>query len=116
MKISRGQVLALVAKWKPRLLLESWDIRIKLTKALAPGVQADCSCYPEYFDAVIRLHPERVTAEDVEGVLVHELCHLLTWEGWELAEDAARGNPDLTKRLTAAQEKLVSTLQRIVMR
>lgn len=116
MTITRRQVVALVAKWKPRLLLDNWEIRIKLTSKLPTGWQADCSCMPEYFEASIRVNPAAVPPEELEGVLVHELLHLHTWGVWELAEDLARGNEEATRRLERAHEALTSTLQRVVMR
>jgi len=115
-RIQRGEVLALVAKWKPRLLLDSWEIRVKLTRRLPPGWMAECSCLPEYLDAVIRVNPETTAVEDLEAVVVHELVHLHTWAIWELCEDAARGNEELLRRLEKAHETLTSTLQRVVMR
>lgn len=116
MKITRRQVLALVVKWKPRLLLDAWDIRVKLTTKLPQGWQADCACYPEYMDASLRINPALVTPEELEGVLVHELMHCHTWPLWEHAEDGARGDPHAEKSATIAHERLTSTLQRIVMR
>ena len=115
-RITRRQVLALVAKWKPRLLLESWSVGVKLTRKLPAGWQAECSALPEYLDAVVRVNPDAVAVEDLEGVVVHELVHLHTWAIWELCEDAAREDPALLKRLEKAHEHLTSTLQRVLMR
>jgi len=115
-RITRRQVLALVAKWKPRLLLDSWDIGVKLTTTLDARVQADCSCAPEYLDAVVRINPALVTPEELEAVIVHEMLHCLTWPLAELAEDAAGTDPATGKRVAAAHELLTSTLQRVVMR
>jgi len=103
-KITRGQVLALVAKWQARLLLDAWKVRVILTTKL--GHLAECEASPEYLDAVLRFNPARLTPENLEETVVHELIHCHTWELWDLAGDAG----------TKAHEKLTSILQRIVMR
>lgn len=104
MRITRGQVLALVAKWQARLLLDAWKIRVILTTKM--GHLAECEASPEYLDAVLRFNPVRLTPENLEETVVHELIHCHTWELWDHAGDAG----------DKAHERLTSTLQRIVMR
>lgn len=104
MRITRPQVLALVAKWKARLLLDSWTFRVVLTTKMEH--LADCEASPEYLDAVLRFNPARLTVDNLEETVVHELLHCHTWELWEHAGDAG----------DRAHERLTSTLQRIVMR
>jgi len=97
-------VLALVAKWQARLLLDSWVFTVKITQTISH--QADCEASPEYLEAVLRFNPARIAPEALEETVVHELLHCHTWEMWELV------GPEGEK----AHEKLTSILQRIVMR
>ena len=113
-KITRHQVLALVAKWQGRLLLDSWKIRVILTGTIPDF--ADFEAQPEYLEGTLRLNPLKCPPQDLELTVVHELLHCHTWPLWEAAEDAARGKPDLLRKIEQEHERLTSTLQRIVMR
>lgn len=112
-RLRRGEVLAVVRHWQPRLMLDAWDIRLIVTASI-PDL-ADCEARPEYLEAVIRVNPVRTPADQLEAVVVHELCHCHTWELWEAAEDGARGSADLLRAVERAHERLTSTLQRVVM-
>lgn len=113
-RITRAQVLALIAKWQARLGLEAWAIRVVMTTKMDDF--ADFGAQPEYMEAVLRVHPVKTTPDTLESILVHELIHAHTWPLWEAAEDAARGNPAHLRRIEKEHERLTSTLQRIVMR
>lgn len=110
----RRQVLALVAKWRPRLLLDAWEITVQVNRRIR--ARADCEAAPAYLEAVIRFNPTLIKPEDLEATVVHELLHCHTWRLWELAGRTPDDDPIPPDEAERAHELLTSTLQRVVMR
>jgi hypothetical protein len=80
------RVTSLVRRWQKRLLLGDWKLTIQVG-ALDSNERADCDARPEYKEATIRLDPEKIPPEDLEGFIVHELLHLHTWRLEQIAEE-----------------------------
>lgn len=110
----RRQVVALVAKWRTRLLLDTWDITVRVNSRIK--ARADCEAAPAYLEAVIRFNPTLIRPEDLEATVVHELLHCHTWRLWEMASRTADDDPVPPVEAERAHELLTSTLQRVVMR
>jgi hypothetical protein len=75
-----------VAYWVPKLRLQDWQIRVVFDSSYAG--RAACEAKPEYKEALLTFNLDRCAAEeeDLEGCVVHELLHCLTWAQAEVTE------------------------------
>lgn len=71
---------SLLKLWQKRLLLNSWDLSIKIVEFKRKNYKqsGDIKVYPRKKKAIVLLsnNPFR----DEESVLVHELVHLVLWD------------------------------------
>jgi hypothetical protein len=78
-------VTSRVKFWQKKLLLSDWKIAVEVGP-LDDGSRADCDAKPEYREAKIRLDPDKIDAEELDGFCIHELLHCHTWRLEALAE------------------------------
>lgn len=95
---NKARIKRIVEKWRPRLFLGEWHISLSYPKedveARGSGqCLAEVSVNPVYMNAVISIYPAlfKKTNEVQEHAIVHELCHCLTQEVWELMDMQHRG-------------------------
>jgi hypothetical protein len=107
------RVTARVRQWQKRLLLGDWKIAVQVG-ALDDGSRADCDAKPEYKEALIRLDPEKIGDDELDGFICHELLHCHTWRLEALAEEWGRSESQYVFARETA-EGLVTDLERIIL-
>jgi hypothetical protein len=106
-------IKARVKFWQKKLLLSDWRIVVDVGP-LDDGSRADCDAKPEYREATIRLDPEKIDAEELDGFCIHELLHCHTWRLEALAEEWGRSESQYQFARDAA-ETVVTDLERIIL-
>jgi hypothetical protein len=107
-------VTARVRAWQKRLCLQDWKITV-LVGALDDGARADCDARPEYREAVIRLDPDKISADELDAFCCHELLHCHTWRLEQLAEEWGRSESQYQFARDTA-ETMVTDLERIILK
>jgi hypothetical protein len=109
--LRRPDLAPLLARWIPRLGLETWAIQWRWDSGMSD--LATCQAEAEYATAELLFHPAlaRHPREAIEEVVLHELCHCLTARLAGLALEQASVN-----ELAGAEEDLVSRLTRLFLR
>ncbi len=119
MKKELKQAIQLVNLWRPRLFLNDWDFSIVADKASpAPGVTAFVEPDSDYLNASIHICPNfcKLTLEEKEEVLVHEMTHCIASEVTELFHCAASGEAISLKHYNSATERLIQRVARIILK
>jgi predicted SprT family Zn-dependent metalloprotease len=96
----RTRIEALVARWVPILGLQDWLIALRFDQRTH---QATCVAQPQYEEATINFNLPVIARElkrpsEVEDLVVHELCHCVTWN----AKVAGFNQEHLTTRVARA--------------
>jgi hypothetical protein len=99
--------------WQKKLLLSDWKISVEVG-ALDDGSRADCDARPEYKEAKIRLDPDKIPLDELDGFLVHELLHCHTWRLEQIAEEWGQSESRYAFVRDVA-EAVVTDLERIVL-
>jgi hypothetical protein len=99
----------MVAHWVPLLRLGDWQIQVVFDPASAH--RATCEASPEYKEATLTFNLPRCSAkeEDLEGCVVHELCHCLTWAQAAMTESLCKTEYDW-ERSRVAEESATTEL------
>ncbi len=102
-KATRKEATELLNKWKKRLNLDEWGIRVEFPKhdqtsgsAHHAGMEilADITAMPVYLRATVRVFPVWFTrsAQAREEVIIHELAHCITQPVLDMLRRAHEGN------------------------
>ena len=110
--MARRSVASRVRHWQKRLLLADWKITVQVGP-LDDGSRADCDAKPEYKEALIRLDPEKIGDDEMDGFIIHELLHAHTWRLETLAEAWGRSESQYQFARDTA-ETVVTDLERII--
>ncbi len=106
---------SLLDKWQTRLLLDGWDISIKIVEFNRTDYQqsGDIKVNLEQKKAVVLL--TNMPFKDEEYVLVHELVHLLLWDLDTFSEKFVlkKSNTKLKGQHGAYMEKLEATVDHL---
>lgn len=84
----KQRIHRLVAKWRPILGMESWQVDVLFDETDALGT---CEAKPRYEEAILRFNLPRIRAElpntiaALEELVVHECVHCIIWKNSELA-------------------------------
>ena len=124
---TKAEVLAAVAKWRPRLHLMDWAIGYEWEREQV--IMADCRHDARRKRAVLRFAPDfPVIPKDVavgkwmtvEKVVLHEMCHFLTSplcsEAIDAVATARVGDGEgrqITERLYDANEEVTESLAKL---
>ena len=101
-----------IRDWRARLLLHDWTIHVNLEPCDDEANTCEIEVRPEYREADLTVDLDRLTPDDLDSYVHHEMLHLLTWALWSVAHDAARSDAgrELARR---DHEALVTALERI---
>lgn len=110
---------------QPMLKLDQWKISVRFTKRLAKRTAKDkdkdtvaqCTALPEYKEAVIRVHLDKIadlSYYEIVSMAIHECCHCIVWPLGDWAEHLCRGNTDKMKATETLEEGVVTSLERIL--
>lgn len=117
----RKSVLAIVARWKPRLYLSEWEFEVQFMDKPDsddspddPDGETAAAIFasPTYLQALIQIYPFFWDLKPThrEKVIVHELSHCLTQELFNVIDGAYSGR---ALNYNDACEKLERLTQRI---
>lgn len=113
---TKKAIRRLITEWKERLGIKHWTIFVTFARS---SNMADCYAEPEYFKGFLNFYMKRVledvqTMYDLEELVVHELCHCVSWELVALTERLVEQSNDETGELdtlvSRREEELVSTM------
>lgn len=118
MKKEIEEIYKLIDLWGPRLFLNEWTFYVKADEA---NTSENVSCYvepdPAYFNAVIYVceNYKRLTKEEQEEAILHELIHCLSAEFCELLFCVMDGKIVTPKQANDAGERLTQRLTRTLL-
>jgi len=107
----------IIARWKPRLLLDSWSITVDLQEEEKltdkDRTLATMLVHKNYRNAWLRVFPAlfREPAAAQEVTIVHELSHIITWE---IREVLLNQKPLSESKSNAIIENLTETYAKIL--
>jgi hypothetical protein len=113
---TKKAIRKIITEWKERLGIKHWTVFVNFSRN---GSMAECYAEPEYFKAYLNFFMKRVMEEvqtnyDLEELVVHELCHCLSWELVALTERLIENTEDETGELdtlvSRREEELVSAM------
>lgn len=114
----RKRVEKFVNKWKPRLFLHEWYITIAHPREDDPNVEgatANIRVNPVYLSAHINIFPRFWcgTLKEQEETIVHELCHCVTQEAWDLARAQREGQAFSSDQIRNVIERLTQRMTNV---
>jgi len=113
--VTKTQVTRRLRLWQRRLGLTDWKIEIRFV-APEDGARATAEASPEYRECIFEFDPARFPPlEELDDWIVHELCHMITWELAYLAELFASDEQKVDVA-DKAHERLTTDIERMVMR
>lgn len=113
---TKKAIRRIISEWKDRLGIKHWTIFVTFSRS---ANMAECYAEPEYFKGYLNFYMKRVMADvqtnyDLEELVVHELCHCISWELVALTERLVETTTDETGELNTLvsrrEEELVSTM------
>jgi hypothetical protein len=115
-RITRKQVVALVARWRERLHLGDYALSVRVGRIPAKeNARADAAVSPEYREAVLRFDPAGVSPAQLEATVCHELLHCQIEPLAHLALTMAGDDPVKREAVRMAEEELTTRLERVLL-
>lgn len=120
-----AEALDTINKWRSDLLLDEWFFELIFPEQRSASDTSDdygalCDVHADtvYFKAHIRVYPAWFNAPNDVRVhsIVHELCHCLTQQLWDLAGELMNGRLVTEKEVREAVERLTQRISIIAMR
>lgn len=102
---------------QPILGLQDWTIVVRYSKKIKTKVVASCEAYPEYKQAVIRLHIKQLdnfNDYDMIAIAVHEMTHCILWALVEWTEELCKSDRDKLKVTQRLEEATVTSLEKLL--
>lgn len=118
----RQAIYDIVHKWRDILMLNSWRIDCYfMDKACdldtdTSEAYATISVLPEYMKASIKFYPSIFEKDEEQQTtaIVHELCHCITQESWDLIHDLRNGQLVTPNNARIVMERLTQTISNLV--
>lgn len=114
----RAWVKDLISRYRGQLFLHKWTIDVEyMVEDCERQSYAEALVNWKYFHSSIRIYPSfwvKLSDEERELCLIHELCHCHTEELLEMGAELVEGKFHPTHSLRDANEKLTETMARIV--
>jgi hypothetical protein len=114
----RKRVIRFVNKYRHKLFLEKWDLNISYMRYNKSGSKAvaDISINEEYFDAKICIYPRfwNLYVKDQEFAILHELCHCITEESFDVAANILQGSMTTHEAIRFTNERMTQTIAKIL--
>lgn len=93
---------ALILEWKPRLLLQDWDIEVAFDQKTHV---ATCEAQPQYMAAKLNFNLPKIAKEvhgqrELEELVVHELTHILLWTACNMWQEEEPGVSEFVEEHT----------------
>jgi len=111
----RALIVSLVEKWQVPLYLGGWAVKVYFPSRIQEI--ASCRSQPEYLCADLYFNLKRVPDTDAEirELVCHEMLHCHVEALAQLANRGARRTPERREAIRLAEERLVTTLSRVVL-
>lgn len=119
------EVRDLIAKWKPVMLLDHWNISYSIMSFNKQGdekVMAEIGIRPRYMEAHIEVYPFFWDADEAKdpkyrsATIAHELAHIIACPTVELAFKLINGELVTGDHVNATKEVLTEHIARIAVR
>lgn len=102
---------------QPILGLHDWTIVVRYSHKIKTQEVASCEAYPEYKQAVIRLHIKKLSNfndYDMIAIAIHEMCHCILWPIVEWTEDLCKHDKEKLKVTQRLEESTVTYLEKML--
>lgn len=102
---------------QPILGLQDWTIVVRYSHKVKTKEVASCEAYPEYKQALIRLHIKKLTNfndYDMIAIAVHEMTHCILWALVEWTEELCKNDKDKLKVTQRLEESTVTSLEKLL--
>lgn len=116
-KSQRKEILDYINKWRPKLFLHQWDFKI-IYHNNPEEVCAKIEMKPEYKNACISIHNDifkDLDKEELEEMIVHELCHCIIQPIIELVGRAASGISVTEQELNWHKEQVTQHIAKSIL-
>lgn len=109
------EVARLLKKWKSRMFLQEWMIEVKFAKEDKENFIAEIAPCPVYLKASITIYPcfKKLSAEEKENAIIHELAHCHTQELFNVVERQGSGQMVPKDLAVEALERLTQRIANI---
>lgn len=101
---------------QPMMGLADWKIVVVFSHAKKMNWTADCTAYPEYKMAKIRLGVNSIknlTHSEIVSTAIHEMSHCIEWELVAFTEQLCKKDPVKLELTRKYEEQIATTLERI---
>ncbi len=105
---------AMVRDWQGRMGLDTWAITVEYGPV--EDGDAECEADWEYNKATLRFNLDQIDDGDHLAFVVHELIHCVTRPLEACADGMAGKDPRLLEWTRQSTEKVVSDLERVLLR
>ena len=113
-KANQQKAQKLINKYQKKLKLEHWSISLQMEKGNYEAV-GECTVQCNYLKALISLWPSAFEkTEDLEHIIKHELCHILTAQTKLISYDLINAKFRTHLEIDAANEVLTEWIARII--
>ena len=111
---TKAEIQGYVAKWRPRLRLMDWSIAYEWDAPLDKGSSMMTDTAAQYRRLRLMVGPDTKDEgwQTVEKMVLHELCHALSAELYEVAETTV--SPAQVGQIERAWEQMTEWLARVV--
>lgn len=116
----KAEILRLKELWIPILRLQNWDISVTFDEK---EDLATADSLPRYLRLGLSFNVPRVMSEletrdyfDLEELVVHELCHALTWRMWDLVDQFTNSDKAWKFVTTEIHEEAVTNIGHALVR
>lgn len=104
----------LIDKYQKKLRLEHWTIALEMKSGESEAV-AECTVQGDYLKALVSVWPNAFEkTEDLEHIIKHELCHILTAQSRFISYDLLNAKFRTHLEIDAANEVLTEWIARII--
>ena len=114
-KEKRALILDLVHRWITPMHLATWEVKVRFPGRIKEI--ASCRTSPEYMCTELFFNLKRVPdiVTEIEELVAHEMCHPHIEALAELANKGARRTPERRDAILKAEERLTTTMSRILL-
>jgi hypothetical protein len=116
-KSQRKEIINYINKWRPKLFLHQWNFEVVYHDD-PQEICAKIEMKPEYKNASISIHSDifqNLKKDELEEVIVHELCHCIIQPIIELVGRAAGGVSVTTQELDWQKEQVTQHITRSIL-
>lgn len=109
----RYRIRTLVEVWRVPLGLGNWALEVHFNDAT--DEQASCVADPEYRKGLLTFNLKRLSVDELDETVLHEMLHCVGWPIAALAGKWAGRNRERAEVVRQAEELLITHLSNVIL-